>query len=40
VEQPFEGPHSPVARNSHLAEEFFQNIKIMFQNIEPRLGMY
>ncbi|KAK3730652.1 hypothetical protein QZH41_008272, partial [Actinostola sp. cb2023] len=38
VEQPFEGPHSPVARNGHFAEEFFHNIKTMFQNIEPRLG--
>ncbi|KXJ13484.1 WASH complex subunit 7 [Exaiptasia diaphana] len=38
VEQPFEGLHSPVARNPHFAEEFFHNIKIMFQNIEPKLG--
>ncbi|XP_031573328.1 WASH complex subunit 4-like [Actinia tenebrosa] len=38
VEQPFDAPNAPVARNAHFAEEFFHNIKAMFQNIEPRLG--
>lgn len=39
VEQPFDGPSAPVVRNAHFQEEFFYNIKAMFQNIEPRLGM-